>query len=48
MKAVVFAGRAALCAAVLAAASASAALEGWWRFAEPEADGRYMSPRTPS
>ena len=38
MKAVVFAGRAALCAAVLAAASASAALEGWWRFAEPEAD----------
>ena len=37
MKAVVFAGRAALCVAVLAAASASAALEGWWRFAEPEA-----------
>ena len=38
MKAVVFVGRAALCVAVLAAASASAALEGWWRFAEPEAD----------
>lgn len=38
MKAVVFAGRAALCVAVLAAASASAALEGWWRFAEPEED----------
>lgn len=38
MKAVVFAGRAALCVAVLAAASAPAALEGWWRFSEPEPD----------